>query len=70
MTPQEFRRIRKSQGLTQADLASLIGFVDANQIHRMETGKRSISTQTAIIMRILSNYLILVVAASEKEKRQ
>ena len=70
MTPQEFRRIREYQGLSQADLASLIGFADANQIHRMETGKRSISTQTAIIMRILSNYLILVVAASEKEKSQ
>lgn len=70
MTPQEFRRIREMYGPDQKGLAILLGFADANQIHRMETGKRGITPQTAILMRLIERDPVAVAIASEKEKSQ
>jgi len=70
MTPDQFKAIRERFGLKQSELAELLGFADANQIHRMETGRRSISPQTARLMRVLDCYYsTILVVADDCERR-
>lgn len=53
MTPEAFRAIRLRLGLTQAQLAKRLNFADANQVYRMETGRRSITPAAAERLRKL-----------------
>lgn len=70
MTPAQFKAIRKHNDLKQSELAVLLGFADANQIHRMETGRRSISPQTARLMRVLDCYYSsILMVADDCERR-
>lgn len=70
MTPDQFKAIRERRGLQQSELAELLGFADANQIYRMETGRRGISPQTARLMRVLDCYYpTILVVADDCERR-
>lgn len=70
MTPATFRVARQRLGLTQAELAGLLGFADANQIHRMETGRRGITPRTADRLRTVTLDLARVSEASQQENNQ
>lgn len=54
MKPDEFKRIRKSLGLTQAELADLLGFDNRFAVTHYETGFRISSILVAALMRIFS----------------
>ncbi len=43
MTPNEFRNIRSNMGLSQNDLALLLGYEDRSTISNFENGRRIIN---------------------------
>lgn len=49
MTPAAFRRIRETQGLTQAELSTLLG-VHTQTVSKMERGAMPISVTIAHLM--------------------
>ena len=54
MTPQEIKAARKALGLTQAQLAQVMGYSGTPYVSGLETGYRSISEQGR---RLLQAYL-------------
>jgi transcriptional regulator with XRE-family HTH domain len=52
MTPEEFKAERQRLGLTQAQLAKLIGLYPLT-ISKYERGDRAIPNPTAMLMRLL-----------------
>ena len=57
MTPAQFRTIRTAAGLTQPQLASLLGYHHSPHgsvpLSRIEHGHRPITQRTAMLMRLL-----------------
>jgi transcriptional regulator with XRE-family HTH domain len=53
MTGQELRRIRKALGLSQAELASLVG-VQPNSIARQERGEMGIKEALARLIQLVA----------------
>lgn len=51
MSPQEFRAIRKSLGLTQAGLAALLGYAHAVRVAEFEAGTGTITPLLERLMR-------------------
>lgn len=69
MTPATFRAIRRRLDLSQQATANLLGFADLNQVSRLETGRRTVSPQAALLMRIAdAGHLDLIRAAGEAER--
>ncbi len=55
MTPEEHKRIRKGFGLSQAQLAAVLGVRTATVSDR-ETGRKPISTETALLLRYMMRH--------------
>lgn len=55
MTPAELREARLTLGLTQAQLASVMGYGATIRISEIERGVRGVSEQTARLMRAYLN---------------
>ena len=53
MTPLTFRTIRKSLGLSQAEMAYLLRIEDRQTISRYERGKRKVSGPVSLLMDLL-----------------
>lgn len=51
MTPDEFRAIRMRLGLTQAALASHLGFALAQHVSKLERGELAITDHLGMLMR-------------------
>ena len=64
MTSEEFRQIRRQLGLTQAELADLMGTY-AQHISRIESGDRQPTRQQAAALRLVE--LLADCEASEKK---
>lgn len=56
MTPDDFIRIRKQLGLSQAGLARLLGIKEDRTIRRWEAGEIAITGPAALCMRFLERY--------------
>lgn len=54
MTPEEIKQARQSLGLTQSQLAPLLGYSAAPRVAEIEAGKRNASD---CVVRLLSAYL-------------
>lgn len=52
MTPTEFRALRERLGLSQGELAKLIG-IDRNSVWRKEHGQRAITERDVIMLKQL-----------------
>lgn len=52
MTGPELRAAREALGLTQAQLAAILD-VAPEHVSRMQTGAKSITTQTALVVRAM-----------------
>ncbi len=55
MSPEEFKKIRVSLGLTQEELAEILGVAGKNPISRYELGERSPSLLMQTVMSILDS---------------
>ena len=53
MTPEHFRTIRTSLGLSLAQLAAIIRIEDIRTIRRYERGERSVSGPITVLMEML-----------------
>lgn len=49
VTPDSLRELRKTRGLTQADVGSLIG-IPKEQVCRIETGSRSLTFSEKLVL--------------------
>lgn len=56
MSPAEFKRIREKLGLTQTDLAELLGLSGRNPITHYEMGFRRPSNLIVALMRIFEEW--------------
>lgn len=63
MSPAEFKRIRNEMGLSQTELAEILGLSGRLPITHYETGVRNPSILIAALMRLLDQL-------SEKESRK
>lgn len=54
MTPAEIKQARQTLGLTQSQIAPLLGYGASTRITELESGAR---TPSAAVMRLLSAYL-------------
>lgn len=56
MTPEEFKRLRQSWGLSQNDIADLLGVADGRTVRRWEAGTREQPGPVVVLMRILEQH--------------
>ena len=54
MTGSELRRARRSLGLTQADLAEIVGYRRPGTIGEFECGKAAVPRYVSVIARLLA----------------
>ena len=52
MTPAEFKQARQSLGLSQVELAPMLGYSRSSQISDIERGVRTVSAPVALLMRV------------------
>jgi len=50
MKAKQFKQIREKAGLTQAELAQLIGYKSYHSISEMESGRRRINKMVEMVM--------------------
>jgi hypothetical protein len=53
MTPQEFKAARLRFGLTQVEMAALLGYRHGMRVSVMERGAEPVPYQTAMLIRLL-----------------
>ena len=53
MTSEELKAARMKLGLTQAGLATALGFADAHHVRRLEKGKRGVSGPVAVAVELM-----------------
>jgi len=52
----ELKKVRKELGLTQAEMANLLGYSSRISISAIETGTRTMNSQTAILLKIIKKH--------------
>ncbi len=53
MDGNEFRSMRNRMGLSQNDMAKLLGYTSRSMICRIETGSRTVTPRMALTMKLL-----------------
>ena len=51
MTPEQLKELRTKYGLSQENLAELLGYKDKSSISRLESGERSINPRQELLIR-------------------
>ena len=53
MTPKQFKSARLKMGLSQAEMATLLGYTSRSMICRIETGSRIVTPRMALTVKLL-----------------
>jgi transcriptional regulator with XRE-family HTH domain len=53
MTPDEFKSVRLGLGLSQTEMAKMLGYTTRHMISRLEGGSRAITPRMALTIKLL-----------------